>query len=180
MSVRSKLSDAIRQIRAMFGPETPEDIPGQTVREGDIAAALIALGAKMAKADGQVTPDEIEAFSEVFHANRRAQPGVARLFNLFRRTTLGFEAYAGRVAHRWRAYPAVLEDVLEDAHTAAVAARKAAEDAEAKAASRTATASSRSAPPRRPSTPGRASTGGTSPHWHLRRVSPTSRSSRMR
>lgn len=113
MSVRSKLSDAIRQIRAMFGPVTPEDIPGQAVREGDIAAALIALGAKMAKADGQVTPDEVAAFSEVFQTTRRSQPSVRRLFNLFRRTTLGFEAYAGRVAHRWRAFPSVLEDVLD-------------------------------------------------------------------
>jgi len=113
MSVRSKLSDAIERIRDLFGPEEPDSGSGRPVREGDIAAALIALGAKMAKADGRVTRDEVDAFSEVFRTTRSSQASVARLFNLFRATTLGYEAYAARVARRWRAFPAVLEDVLD-------------------------------------------------------------------
>lgn len=113
MAFRSKLSDAIRQIRAMFSVEDLTDDAGNTVREGDIAAALIALGAKMAKADGFVSTSEIDAFRDVFRAEKRSRRAVARMFNLFRRTTLGFEAYAARIAKRWRANPAVLEDVMD-------------------------------------------------------------------
>ena len=39
--------------------------------------AVIALGAKMAKADGQVTRDEVTAFREVFHISAQDEAGEA-------------------------------------------------------------------------------------------------------
>jgi len=113
MPIGTLIADAFDRIQELFGPEEREWTEDGAVRRADIAAALIALGAKMAKADGQVTPDEIAAFSDVFQASKEEQSTVARLFNMFRTTTLGFEAYADRIARRWRAHPAVLEDVLD-------------------------------------------------------------------
>lgn len=79
----------------------------------DMAAALVALGAKIAKADGQVTQDEVEAFRQVFRPDPGSEAAVAKLFNLARKTTAGFQGYAKKLARRWRSYPAILEDVLD-------------------------------------------------------------------
>src|SRR5689334_19263252 len=43
---------------------------------------VIALGAKMAKADGVVTMDEVNAFKEVFKVPDGEMKNVARVFNL--------------------------------------------------------------------------------------------------
>ena len=78
-----------------------------------MVAALIALGAKMAKADGEVRSEDIDAFRTVF----RAEPGnardVRRFFDLARQTTLGFRRYARIIARHFRARPAALEDVMD-------------------------------------------------------------------
>jgi DnaJ like chaperone protein len=59
--------------------------------------AVIALGAKMAKADGQVTRDEVTAFREVFEIAREDEAGAARVFNLARQDVAGFDTYAARI-----------------------------------------------------------------------------------
>src|SRR5580704_11789404 len=87
-------------------------------REGDEAGvaftiAVIALGAKMAKADGVVTDDEIEAFERIFRVPPGEAANVRRVFNLARQDTAGYEAYAGQVARAFRDNPAMLEDVLD-------------------------------------------------------------------
>ena len=61
------------------------------------AIAVVALGAKMAKADGLVTRDEVRAFRSVFHIASEDEAGAARVFNLARQDVAGFEAYAHRI-----------------------------------------------------------------------------------
>lgn len=75
--------------------------------------AIIALGAKMAKADGVVTRDEEEAFQRVFRVPPGEEANVRRIFNLARQDTAGFEIYAGQIARIFRGNPAVLEDILD-------------------------------------------------------------------
>ena len=53
--------------------------------------AIIALSAKMAKADGQVTRAEVTAFREVFHIPEDALKQAAHVFNLARQDVSGFE-----------------------------------------------------------------------------------------
>ncbi len=101
------------QAASFFVESDDERHPGHRVDDAGFASALIALGAKMAKADGQVTPDEIAAFREVFTAPPGRQDEVARLFNLFRQTTLGYESYAKRIARKFRCCPCILEDILD-------------------------------------------------------------------
>ena len=61
------------------------------------AIAVVALGAKMAKADGIVTRNEVTAFREVFHIASQDEAGAARVFNLARQDVAGFEEYATRI-----------------------------------------------------------------------------------
>ncbi len=77
------------------------------------AIAVIALGAKMAKADGRVTRDEVTAFREVFHIPRNEEAQAARVFNLARQDITGFKTYARSIAAMFHDNGAVLEDILE-------------------------------------------------------------------
>ena len=61
------------------------------------AIAVIALGAKMAKADGQVTRDEVTAFREVFTIPKGEEKNAGKLFNLARTDVAGFEDYARKI-----------------------------------------------------------------------------------
>ncbi len=74
---------------------------------------VIALGAKMAKADGVVTSDEITAFREVFHVPAADMKNVARVFNLAKQDVRGYEAYAIQLKDLFKEDPVVLEDVLD-------------------------------------------------------------------
>lgn len=77
------------------------------------AIAVVALGAKMAKADGEVTRDEVRAFREVFHIAAADEAGAARVFNLARQDVAGFEDYAARIARLFEGRPETLRDLLE-------------------------------------------------------------------
>lgn len=77
------------------------------------AASVIALSAKIARADGQVSAAERAAFAKALTAQGRARDDAHRLFALAEQTTLGFDAYARALARRYRAQPGVLEDVLD-------------------------------------------------------------------
>src|SRR5437868_14711895 len=74
--------------------------------------AVIALGAKMAKADGTVTRDEVAAFREVFQVPPGEEEHVRLVFDLARKSTAGFESYARQVGRLFADDRAVLEDLL--------------------------------------------------------------------
>jgi DnaJ like chaperone protein len=99
----------------LFGPQSKNDGRGTSgaVEDAPVVAALIALGAKMAKADGEVRSEDIAAFEQVFRPEPVSQAMVERFFRLARQTTLGFERYAKLVAKHFRARPAALEDVID-------------------------------------------------------------------
>jgi DnaJ like chaperone protein len=75
--------------------------------------AVIALGAKMAKADGRVTRDEVAAFREVFLIPPAEADNAARVFDLARTDVAGFEDYAYRIAAMFGDDSAVLHDLME-------------------------------------------------------------------
>lgn len=74
--------------------------------------AVIALGAKMAKADGTVTRDEAAAFREVFQVPRDEEAHLRRVFDIARRSTAGFDSYARQVGRLFRGHRDVLENLL--------------------------------------------------------------------
>ena len=74
---------------------------------------VIALSAKMAKADGRVTREEIDAFKSVFRVPPSEMANVGRVFDMARQHTAGFDAYARQLAGLMRDNRGVLSDVLE-------------------------------------------------------------------
>jgi len=109
----------------LFGPPPLGDGRGQAgdIDQASVVAALVALGAKMAKADGQVSPEEVAAFKRVFKASPENEAIIGRFFDLARQTTLGFERYAAIVAKHFRARPSALEDILDGLFHIALADR---------------------------------------------------------
>jgi DnaJ like chaperone protein len=79
----------------------------------DFAAAVVALAAKMAKADGRTTLDEAAAFRAAFPIAPDERALFDRLFKLAQETVHGFESYARRIGRRYLTKPCLLEDVLD-------------------------------------------------------------------
>jgi len=80
---------------AWFGP-APKDVIFTT--------GLIALSAKMAKADGVVLRSEVDAFERLVEVPPEEHRNVVRLFDLAKATTDGFEAYAGQIADAFHGF----------------------------------------------------------------------------
>lgn len=73
---------------------------------------VIVLGAKIAKADGRVTRDEVKAFREVFQVPPSDTKHVARVFNQARKDSAGFEPYARQIGRLFADRQAVLEKLM--------------------------------------------------------------------
>lgn len=83
--------------------------------------AIIALGAKMAKADGEVTRSEVTAFRDVFHIPPEDEANAAKVFNLARQDVAGFDAYARRIVSMFGPGHPALCDLMEGLFHIAVA-----------------------------------------------------------
>ena len=114
MSLWSRIAEAISALARGEGlAEVLDRLRSPPERSVAFAIAVIALGAKMAKADGRVTRDEVRAFREVFVVPPEEEANAARVFDLARRDVAGFEHYATRVARMFGPGDKVLENVLE-------------------------------------------------------------------
>ena len=87
--------------------------PADNTRKIAFTIGVIALSAKMAKADGEVTRDEIAAFREIFTVDADDIDNVNRIFDLARRDTAGFESYAKQIARLFEPASPVLEQLLD-------------------------------------------------------------------
>ena len=81
-------------------------------RQVAFTMAVIVLSAKMAKADGVVTREEVEAFKRVFHIPPDEMKKVGQLFDEARKDASGYEPYAQQVAQMFRHEPAILEELI--------------------------------------------------------------------
>ncbi|MFT5742560.1 MAG: DnaJ like chaperone protein [Paracoccaceae bacterium] len=98
MSIWTRIAEAVSALTAGEGLSAVFDkLRTPTERSAAFAIAVIALGAKMAKADGQVTRDEVTAFREVFAIPASDEKNAARIFNMARTDIAGFEEYAHRI-----------------------------------------------------------------------------------
>jgi DnaJ like chaperone protein len=94
-------------------PTEQAEAPTDNTKKIAFTIGVIVLGAKMAKADGVVTQDEVAAFKRVFHVPPEETDNVARIFNMARKDARGFEPYARQIASMFRDRRAVLEELLE-------------------------------------------------------------------
>lgn len=123
MSIWTRIAAALSALRQGEGLSvvfdrlraSPEKTVGFTI-------AVIALGAKMAKADGSVSRAEVSAFRRVFSIDREDEENAARVFNLARQDVAGFDAYARKIRAMFRAdEEQVLIDLLDGLFYIAVA-----------------------------------------------------------
>lgn len=95
-----RISDAISELRA-------------NRRSVAFTVAIIALSAKMAKADGVVTASEVRAFEKLCTIPQGEEGNVRRLFNLAKEDVAGFDVYAERMARLLDYDAAILEVVMD-------------------------------------------------------------------
>ncbi len=114
MSIWTRISDALsalaqgESLTAVF-----EKLRSPPERSVAFTIAVIALGAKMAKADGQVTRDEVTAFRDVFQIAREDEEGAARVFNMARTDVAGYQDYARKIARMFAEDSTTLCDLME-------------------------------------------------------------------
>lgn len=101
------VSSVIEAVRTVFEGD-PE-----TRRQVGFSVAMIALSAKMAKADGIVTENEVAAFREIFDIPSAEAKNVAKLYNLAKQDVAGYIAYAQKIRKLFPENPAILEDVMD-------------------------------------------------------------------
>jgi DnaJ like chaperone protein len=91
-----------------LGPE-----PSEPQKHVAFTIAVIALSAKMAKADGVVACVEVETFRRVFHFSPEDARNVERVYALAQQDTAGYEAYADQIAGVLKDDRMLLQHVLE-------------------------------------------------------------------
>lgn len=85
----------------------------KAAREVAFTAAVIALSAKMAKADGVATRMEAEAFERMFKPPPAERDNVLRLFDLAKKDVAGYESYARQIDRLLNNEPCLKRDVFE-------------------------------------------------------------------
>ncbi len=114
MSIWTRIGEALSALRAGEALwEVFDRLRSPPERSVAFTIAVIALGAKMAKADGRVTRDEVAAFREIFHIPREDGAHAARVFNLAHQDVAGFDAYALRIAAMFADTEGTLCDLME-------------------------------------------------------------------
>ena len=122
MSIWKRISDALAALAQGEGLSAVfEKLRTPPERTIGFTIAVIALGAKMAKADGLVTRDEVTAFRQVFHIPVSETENAARVFDLARKDVAGFDLYAARIRDMFGAGHQALVDLLEGLFYIAVA-----------------------------------------------------------
>ena len=86
------LGAVVEQVRTVFAgdPETRSRVA--------FSIAMIALSAKMAKADGVVTREEVDAFRQIFEIPDSQAARVSSLYNLAKQDVAGYQSYAAQLA----------------------------------------------------------------------------------
>ena len=109
-----------RPIAALLGGELGHYVFDRNQRQDQPAenqlaftVGVIALSAKMAKSDGVVTKDEVNAFKEAFKISDLEMRQAAHIFNLAKLDVAGYEACAEQLVTVFKGNRKLLEDVLD-------------------------------------------------------------------
>jgi DnaJ like chaperone protein len=122
MSIWTRISEALAALaKGESLAQVFERLRTPPERSVGFTIAVIALGAKMAKADGQVSRSEVSAFREIFQIASADEANAARVYNLARQDVAGFEVYARQVRALFADDHEVLNDLLEGLFHIAVA-----------------------------------------------------------
>ncbi len=122
MSIWTRISEAVSALAMGEGLSAVfEKLRTPPERSVAFTIAVIALSAKMAKADGLVTRAEVMAFRDIFHIAPEDEQGAAKVFNLARQDVAGFEVYASRIRAMFGTEIGTLCDLMEGLFQIAIA-----------------------------------------------------------
>lgn len=114
MSVWTRISEALAALaRGEYLAAVFDRLRTPPERSVAFTIATIALSAKMAKADGRVTRDEVAAFRAVFTIPPGEETYAARVFNLAREDVSGYRVYARRIRRMFEDGHQTLLDLME-------------------------------------------------------------------
>ncbi len=115
MTVWSRVSEIAHSITGTLGAYLGELSHTSSAPEKSVGftIGMIALGAKMARADGIVVSAEIDAFKQVFQVPEKDAAAVDRIFDMAKQDVAGYESYAQQVAKLFSKKAEVLENVLD-------------------------------------------------------------------
>lgn len=108
-------SGAVSSMRLPFTADTfsPARVAAMFGRRDQLfAITVVVLAAKLAKCDGAVKREEIDAFKRQFRIPPESVRDIGRLFDQARDSSDGFEPYAVQLAEAFADNRGVLEDVL--------------------------------------------------------------------
>ena len=106
MLMGSILGGKISRARSSDGFSTVEQ------RQKIFALSLIVLSAKLSKADGQVSREELIAVKEKLKIPENELDEVGKIFNKAKEETKGYEPYAQQIAQFYKGNLNVLEEVI--------------------------------------------------------------------
>ncbi len=106
MLLGSLLGGKISRARATSGFSAAAQ--GQKV----FALSLIVLSAKLSKADGQVSREELIAVKDKLKIPDQELDQVGKIFNKAKEESIGYEPYAKQIAHFYKGHINVLEEVI--------------------------------------------------------------------
>ena len=122
MSIWSRINEALRALRQGESlSQVFDHLRAPPERTVAFTIAVIALGAKLAKADGQVTRNEVATFRRIFTIPPEDEAAAAHVFNLARQDVAGYDLYARKIAAMFPPRDPVLMDLMEGLFEVAVA-----------------------------------------------------------
>ena len=86
----------------------------QQQKKNVFALCIIVLSAKIAKADGQVTKEEIYTFKEKFNIQLEEMSEVSKIFNEAKKSSFGFKNIADQVGNLFSDNKVLLEQLLNN------------------------------------------------------------------
>ena len=113
MSIWNRIAEAGSDLAGHIVDAVRGGVSAEARREVTFTIALIALSAKIAKADGDVTENEVGAFKEIFEIPPGEAENVRRIYRLAMQDVAGYRHYARQIGRMFRDNPGVLEDVLD-------------------------------------------------------------------
>lgn len=115
MGIWDRISEAVEQAHKRTLGSALDAFVAMKMRRDEAAfsIALIALSAKIARADGFVTDNEVAAFRKFFSYPEQEEARVRMVFDLAQQDVAGFDHYVRQVARIFEDDPVVLEDVID-------------------------------------------------------------------
>ena len=86
----------------------------QQQKKNVFALCIIVLSAKIAKADGEVTKEEIYTFKEKFNIQSEEMSEVSKIFNEAKKSSFGFKNIADQVGNLFSDNKVLLEQLLNN------------------------------------------------------------------